>query len=574
MQRMGENLALRATAACVAAFVLAPSAPAAQVTMTEPFYGVKHYHRTTTYPRQLDIHIIEIDTQAPGIDFFVTPSNGSSPGETTAQTTRAFLNQYGAKVAINGSFYSDEGTGKNISGISASNGNVYSTFEAGRVDALNITSNNVASIIRGIAGGTSHSPATTLYNAINGRYRIVNNGVVDTFPAGDASFYNALRARTAAGVTADGRLLLMTVDGADAGHSLGMNFTEVAETLIQYGAHKAVMLDGGGSTTLAMAGSPSQPVNRPEGGERAVANNLGVFATNKSPSIAASGFIFADFEYGDEGNFGYDPGYSGSTTGIIKATSSAHSVSTYAHTGQRSQRIVIRHDPGITSTPENPDGWFVRHVSGNPGEGAPASRSSNTIRPSEGQIGFWALTFAQGIEASIVVDSVGDITGDRGIRLPLIGDGQWHRYAWDLENNDHWDPWFGGDGSITGSTFTLDSIQFFGKHADANIYIDDVFHEIRPQQTPLPGDFNGDRLVNKDDLIFWKHSQNRHAGGDADGDGDTDGADFLAWQRNVGASGAAMPAGAPVPEPASIALAIAAAALIASQRRAGSGAST
>jgi hypothetical protein len=541
---------------------LAVESQAAQVTMTEPFVGVKHYHRQTTSPRLLDIHIIEVDTQAPGIGFFVTPSNGSAPGETNGQTTRSFLQQYGAEVAINGSFYSDDGSGKNISGISASNGNVYSPFESGRVDALNITNGNVASIIRGIAGGTSHSPATSLYNAVNGRYRIVNNGVVDAFPAGDASFYSALRARTAAGVTADGRLLLMTVDGGDSNHSLGMNFTEVAQTLIQYGAQKAVMLDGGGSTTMAMADPSPRLVNKPEGSERAVGNNLGVFAATQTQP-ADSGFVFADFEFGDEGFFGRPLNYSSNTKGILN-TSVADVVTTVAHTGSYSQRVVIRRDPGITSTPENPDGWFVRHISGEPGSPVPATRAANVPLPTTGQIGFWAFTYATGIEVSMVVDSSADVTGDRGIRLPLIPDGQWHRYAWDLDNNDDWDGWVAGDGAITGSTFTLDSIQIFGQHADATIYIDDVFHEVRPGQAPLPGDFNGDRIVNKDDLIFWNHAHNRHAGGDADADGDTDGADFLAWQRNVGTIVTTV---APVPEPTALAIAgVAAICLMAGRR--------
>lgn len=48
----------------------------------------------------------------------------------------------------------------------------------------------------------------------------------------------------------------------------------------------------------------------------------------------------------------------------------------------------------------------------------------------------------------------------------------------------------------------------------------------------LPGDFNGDGLVNNSDLTDWQASFGVDAGGDADDDGDTDGRDFLIWQRN------------------------------------------
>ena len=55
--------------------------------------------------------------------------------------------------------------------------------------------------------------------------------------------------------------------------------------------------------------------------------------------------------------------------------------------------------------------------------------------------------------------------------------------------------------------------------------------------TPLTGaDFNRDSLVDSADLAIWQvhfgAAQNGlHACGDADGDGDVDGHDFLAWQR-------------------------------------------
>jgi hypothetical protein len=63
---------------------------------------------------------------------------------------------------------------------------------------------------------------------------------------------------------------------------------------------------------------------------------------------------------------------------------------------------------------------------------------------------------------------------------------------------------------------------------------------------PLPGDFNGDHVVNAGDLQKWKTDFGAGAGSDANGDGRTDGADFVIWQRNAGAGGPV----AAVPEPA------------------------
>jgi hypothetical protein len=49
--------------------------------------------------------------------------------------------------------------------------------------------------------------------------------------------------------------------------------------------------------------------------------------------------------------------------------------------------------------------------------------------------------------------------------------------------------------------------------------------------TPLDPDFNNDRIVDDMDLTLWQSAYGLTAFADADGDGDTDGRDFLAWQR-------------------------------------------
>jgi Phosphodiester glycosidase len=94
-------------------------------------------------------------------------------------------------------------------------------------------------------------------------------------PAFYGTFVAARQPRTLAGVRADGKLLLVTVDGRRPGWSSGVTLPEAARLMRSLGARDALNLDGGGSTTMTVRG---QVVNRPSDrtGERPVSN--GVFA--------------------------------------------------------------------------------------------------------------------------------------------------------------------------------------------------------------------------------------------------------------------------------------------------------
>ena len=86
--------------------------------------------------------------------------------------------------------------------------------------------------------------------------------------------------RTAAGVTRDGRtLLLVVVDGRQPGWSIGATLPELAVLMIEAGAWNAVNLDGGGSTTMwrREPGGAGRVLNRPSDRRvRPVANHLGI----------------------------------------------------------------------------------------------------------------------------------------------------------------------------------------------------------------------------------------------------------------------------------------------------------
>jgi exopolysaccharide biosynthesis protein len=113
------------------------------------------------------------------------------------------------------------------------------------------------------------SAAPTLIH--NGRISIdaATEGVLDP---SDLSFgyawANARQPRTMAGVDAEGRLILATVDGRQTGGSEGFTIQEAATFMRSLGAVNALNLDGGGSTAMAVNGVL---VNKPSDatGERA-----------------------------------------------------------------------------------------------------------------------------------------------------------------------------------------------------------------------------------------------------------------------------------------------------------------
>jgi hypothetical protein len=89
--------------------------------------------------------------------------------------------------------------------------------------------------------------------------------------------------RTAAGRTADGRLLLLVVDGRQP-ESRGVDLRELAVIMRDLGAVDALNLDGGGSSALVVGGVP---LNRPSGRseQREVMSALVTFCHPAAPAI-------------------------------------------------------------------------------------------------------------------------------------------------------------------------------------------------------------------------------------------------------------------------------------------------
>lgn len=103
--------------------------------------------------------------------------------------------------------------------------------------------------------------------------RLVNNGEEELFRN---DVLQGRAPRTAIGITADGQLLLVTVNGRQPNISVGMTLAELGRLLIELGAVQGMNLDGGGSTTMVIH---DLVLNLPsDGKERPVSNAILVIA--------------------------------------------------------------------------------------------------------------------------------------------------------------------------------------------------------------------------------------------------------------------------------------------------------
>jgi hypothetical protein len=131
---------------------------------------------------------------------------------------------------------------------------------------------------------------------------------------------NSPNPRSALGLTANGHLILLTVDGRQPGLSGGMTLPELADLLRRLGVQDAIGLDDGGSSTLAvrqLGDVDVSVVNHPsDGRERPVANALLVVSTIPTGPLAGLVLtpVTTTVQVGDRVALrpkGYDAAYNG-----------------------------------------------------------------------------------------------------------------------------------------------------------------------------------------------------------------------------------------------------------------------
>jgi len=176
-------------------------------------------------------------------------------------------------------------------------------------------------------------------------------------------------------------------------------------------------------------------------------------------------YTIADFE-DTLGVFYTDLTYSGSTTGI--SSESIHEAdNTDYFSGTGSMKLLLKDNASSTND------WTVRVL---------ANRGDKFLNRGFSQNGRIKLrlktTTGNGKTVAVTVD---DMAGGTEIsdKLDIIGDGSWHEYIWDFQNDD-WNNFSAGNGNIDGPIISLDAILLFSpnQNEDWVLNIDDIEYEI------------------------------------------------------------------------------------------------
>ena len=124
---------------------------------------------------------------------------------------------------------------------------------------------------------------------IGGHALLVENGQIKKYTK-DVNSIGGVRARTAVGISQDGKTVYIVTAEGRTNRSAGLSLNDLSQFMLDLGAYKAMNLDGGGSTAMAvrnLGDLKRTRVTDPEknGSERKVVNGLGVFNTTTNTGV-------------------------------------------------------------------------------------------------------------------------------------------------------------------------------------------------------------------------------------------------------------------------------------------------
>ena len=194
-------------------------------------------------------HCVKIDLTAPGLRVVSYPNTA---GRFAGKTTVAFARETGAQVAVNATPFAGRFLFKRTVGVHVADGEQLSA-PVQQYDAL-VFEQTAAGLRARIVAAQDEAQLAGAAYAFGGFWAIVRGGVKQEFKR------TSHDARTAAGISADGRTLYLLA----AERSAGLSFQQCADIFLALGAADAIQLDGGHSSDLVLHGKSvfSRPFRR------------------------------------------------------------------------------------------------------------------------------------------------------------------------------------------------------------------------------------------------------------------------------------------------------------------------
>ncbi|MEO1593425.1 MAG: phosphodiester glycosidase family protein, partial [Cyanobacteria bacterium J06632_22] len=269
------------------------------------FQGITYSRQVTDQSFPQVVHILDIDLTTPGLRPLVTAgAEAATPNanrldvyETTAQRTSEFLNTHQLQIAINANYFYPfqevtpwnygprSGETVNMVGVAIANGQSVSLPESDWPALCFLAQRAVIEPDGSCPGGTTQAVSGDAMLLQNGEPREALARVLEGRSPNDKAYPMNIVALDETG----NRLWLILSDGKQPLYSEGTRLEDIYLILRDLGATTAMRLDGGGSTTLAVATENGPALlnaaihAKIPGFERPVANNLGFYAPALEP---------------------------------------------------------------------------------------------------------------------------------------------------------------------------------------------------------------------------------------------------------------------------------------------------
>jgi len=266
--------------------------------------------------KQIVYYVATVDVKRDDVDILINYNNNAAPVDnniglqTVENQVKALLENYRGMKDDNG-----DPIYENFNAIVSTNGAGYNTSNgtpAGLVVMKGVEYYPVGApgFFAILQDGTAVIGDVAKYNELKAEGKIkeaiqafgsvlVKDGKVCVTKSAN---YVANRAsRTAIGITAEGKVVMMVLDGRQLPRSAGGAMEEIAQIMLEAGCVEAVNLDGGGSTTYLSkpAGKDEiELVNVPsDGTARNVATSLVAVSTAAPSTAFDTAIISSDYEY-------------------------------------------------------------------------------------------------------------------------------------------------------------------------------------------------------------------------------------------------------------------------------------